>query len=213
MQSCACQRATHSSGNVEMVKEIGMRVGGPSVNQVRGMRSEGEMGERVGKESAHTLNKERRKKKDEIKQKKNSEHRQAGTRKQSGKPVCSANKRQNGARNVSKHLSCSYPKFQRPITSRSRNVAACNSNIKPQQRTDGGDVRGVEIVLSKTDDQTCFPHSAVPDEQQLEKEIVLFRHGWSCSANATQSGGGEKVGRSFFSSTERFKSRFPFPVS
>lgn len=35
-----------------MVKEIGMRVGGPSESQVRGMRSEGEMGERVREEMA-----------------------------------------------------------------------------------------------------------------------------------------------------------------
>lgn len=50
------------------------------------------------------------------------------------------------------------------------------------QRTDGRNVRGVEIVLSKSDDQTCFANSAVSDEQQFEKKIILFRHGlkWSC---------------------------------
>lgn len=40
-KDCACQRASHSSGNVEMVKEIGMRVGGPSESQVRGIKFEG----------------------------------------------------------------------------------------------------------------------------------------------------------------------------
>lgn len=64
MQNCACQKASHSSGNVEMVKEIGMRVGGPSVSQMRGMRSEGEMGERVREERAHTFSREKRKKKE-----------------------------------------------------------------------------------------------------------------------------------------------------
>lgn len=45
-----------------MVKEIGMRVGGPSESQVRGMRSEGEMGgKRVREETAHTFNKRREK--------------------------------------------------------------------------------------------------------------------------------------------------------
>lgn len=49
-------------GNVEMVKEIGMRVGGPSKSQVRRMRSAGEMGG-VGqrKETAHTFNKHKKK--------------------------------------------------------------------------------------------------------------------------------------------------------
>lgn len=55
---CARLKASHSSGNVEMVKEIGMRVGGPSEIQVRGMRSEGEMGERVRKKPVHTFNRE-----------------------------------------------------------------------------------------------------------------------------------------------------------
>lgn len=64
MQNCACQKASHSSGNVEMVKEIGMRVGGPCEGQVRGMRSEGEMGERVQREdSTLQFNKELKKKK------------------------------------------------------------------------------------------------------------------------------------------------------
>lgn len=39
-----------SSGKAEMVKKIGMRVGGPSVSQVRGMRSrKGGAGKRHGK--------------------------------------------------------------------------------------------------------------------------------------------------------------------
>lgn len=50
-----------------------------------------------------------------------------------------------------------------------------------EQRTDGGNVCGVEIVLGKSDDQACFAHSAVSDEQQFEKKIVLFRHGLQCS--------------------------------
>lgn len=48
-----------------MVKEIGMRVGGPSESQVRGMRSEREIGGegvRGGEETAHTFNKKREKK-------------------------------------------------------------------------------------------------------------------------------------------------------
>ena len=50
----ACLKASHSSGNVEMVKEIGMRVGGPSESQVRGMRSEREIRERgQGTDSTH----------------------------------------------------------------------------------------------------------------------------------------------------------------
>lgn len=49
-----------------------------------------------------------------------------------------------------------------------------------EQRTDGGNVCGVEIVLGKSDDQTCFAHSAVSDEQQFKKKIVLFRHGLQC---------------------------------
>lgn len=56
-KNCACLKANHSSGNVEMVKEIGMRVGGPSEIQVRGMRSEGEMGERVREKTVHTFRK------------------------------------------------------------------------------------------------------------------------------------------------------------
>lgn len=49
------------------------------------------------------------------------------------------------------------------------------------QRTNGRNVCGVEIVLSKSDDQTCFAHSAVSDEQQFEKKIILFRHALKCS--------------------------------
>jgi len=53
----AYQKASHSSGNVEMVKAIGMRVGGPSESKVRGMRSEREMGKEVlGRDS--TFNEE-----------------------------------------------------------------------------------------------------------------------------------------------------------
>lgn len=56
-----------------------------------------------------------------------------------------------------------------------------------KQRTDGGNVSGVEIVLSETNDQTCFSHSAVSDQQQLEKEIVLFGHARSWSPKVRQS--------------------------
>lgn len=44
--SCACQKTNHSSGSVEMVEEIGMRVGGPSESRERerGMRCEGRRG-------------------------------------------------------------------------------------------------------------------------------------------------------------------------
>lgn len=51
--------------------------------------------------------------------------------------------------------------------------AACRNTF---ERTDGGNVRGVEVILGKADDQARFAHSAVPDQQQLEEEIVLFRH-------------------------------------
>ena len=56
-----------------------------------------------------------------------------------------------------------------------------------KQRTDGGNISGVEIVLSETNDQTCFSHSAVSDEQQLEKEIVLFGHARSWSPTLRKS--------------------------
>lgn len=64
-----------------------------------------------------------------------------------------------------------------------RSLAAAENN----QRTDGRNVCRVEIVLCKTDDQTCFAHSAVSDEQQLEKKIILFRHGWKCSSEESQN--------------------------
>lgn len=46
--------------------------------------------------------------------------------------------------------------------------------------TNGRNVCGVEIVLGKSDNQTCFAHTAVSDEQQFEKEIILFRHALKC---------------------------------
>lgn len=58
-------------------------------------------------------------------------------------------------------------------------------HISPRRHTDGGNVRGVEVVFSETDNQTRFSHSAVPDEQQLVKEIILFRHNSSESSNVT----------------------------
>lgn len=47
-----------------MVKEIGMRVGGPSESQVRGMRSEREIRKRGSRKRQHTYPARRRKKKD-----------------------------------------------------------------------------------------------------------------------------------------------------
>lgn len=115
VQNCACQKASHSSGNVEMVKEIGMRVGGPSVSQMRGMRSEGEMGERVREERAHTFSREKRKKRRERlnKEKENKRAQTSWDMKAVRETSSYSKQRQNGAWNVSKHLSCSYPKFHR----------------------------------------------------------------------------------------------------
>ena len=45
-------------------------------------------------------------------------------------------------------------------------------------RTDGGDVGRVEVVLGKSNDQTRFSHSTVTNQQQFEKEIILFCHGY-----------------------------------
>lgn len=59
-------------------------------------------------------------------------------------------------------------------------------NISLKQRTDCGNVRGVEVVLGEANDQTCFANSAVPDEQQFEEEIILFRHDRSCSSQLKQ---------------------------
>lgn len=68
-----------------------------------------------------------------------------------------------------KHSSHSFPR-------------CCRQKVIVWQHTDGRNVRGVEIVLSKTNDQTCFAHPAVSDEKQFVKKIILFRHGWSCSS-------------------------------
>lgn len=46
----------------------------------------------------------------------------------------------------------------------SLNVAAWFMTLLHYSRTDGGNVCRVEIVLSETNDQTCFAHSAVSDE-------------------------------------------------
>lgn len=76
-----------------MVKEIGMRVGGPSESQVRGMRSEGEMGERVREETAATqIQQEEKDKRHNEKRKRNE---RAGTSSDmkaawEPKPVCAA---------------------------------------------------------------------------------------------------------------------------
>lgn len=43
--------------------------------------------------------------------------------------------------------------------------------------TDGGDVRVVEVVLCKANDQTSLAHPRVPDQQQLEEVVVGFGHG------------------------------------
>lgn len=36
--------------------------------------------------------------------------------------------------------------------------------------------RGVERVLAEPEQETCLPHAAVPDEQQLEQVVVCLRH-------------------------------------
>lgn len=152
----ACHRGNHSSGNVEMVKEIGMRMGGPSErNQIW----EGGV---VSEETHSTGGK-----KDEKSNKKRKLNKRARTCSDTTKlekpvrAVPGVRQRKNETSTFSKHWFYSSP--QRPIMSWCRHVD-WKEKISPKQRTDGGNVCGVEIVLSKTYDQTCFAHSAVSDE-------------------------------------------------
>lgn len=50
--------------------------------------------------------------------------------------------------------------------------------LRPPPLTDGGDVRGVELVVGEAAQQAGLAHAGVPDQQQPEQHIVLLRHGW-----------------------------------
>lgn len=121
-----------SPGNAEMVKKIGMSVGGPSLSQVRGMRPRDRGG--AGKKT--------REKK--LKMKINlttRAGRDMNTRKVLGKKCQRSEKFALGA--------------HRPVQTAKKD--------KKKQRTNGRNVCGVEIILGKSDDQTCFAHTAVSD--------------------------------------------------
>lgn len=47
----------------------------------------------------------------------------------------------------------------------------------PPPLTDGGDVRGVELVVGEAAQQAGLAHPGVPDQQQPEQHVVLLRHG------------------------------------
>lgn len=47
----------------------------------------------------------------------------------------------------------------------------------PPPLTDGGDVRGVELVVGEAAQQAGLAHPGIPNQQQPEQHIVLLRHG------------------------------------
>ena len=47
----------------------------------------------------------------------------------------------------------------------------------PSPLTNGGDVRGVELIVGEAAQQAGLAHPRVPDQEQPEQHIVLFRHG------------------------------------
>lgn len=67
----------------------------------------------------------------------------------------------------------------------------------PPPLTDGGDVRGVELVVGEAAKQAGLAHPGVPDQQQPEQHIVLLRHGWAGGGRGLRgcgSAGGQAAG-------------------
>lgn len=60
---------------------------------------------------------------------------------------------------------------------------------RPSPLTDGGDVRGVELVVGEAAQQAGLAHPRVPDQEQPEQHIVLFRHGWAGEGRGLRAAG------------------------
>lgn len=68
------------------------------------------------------------------------------------------------------------------------------AGTRPPPLTDGGDVRGVELVVGEAAQQAGLAHPGVPDQQQPEQHVVLLRHGWA-RGRAAGGAGSAPLGR------------------
>ena len=65
---------------------------------------------------------------------------------------------------------------------------------RPPPLTDGGDVRGVELVVGEAAQQAGLAYPGVPDQQQPEQHIVLLRHGWAGGPAGGRAAGSAPLG-------------------
>lgn len=66
---------------------------------------------------------------------------------------------------------------------------------EPPPLTDGGDVRGMELVVGEAAQQAGLAHPGVPDQQQPEQHIVLLRHGGGEEPGLRRAAGSAPLGR------------------